>query len=128
MKEYTEKQLKELGYNIENALITSSDLSMADHGCLTFEVGLSGKGWGCIYGGYCLGHGYLDAKEFKGTEAGLEAIMRIMDTVGVDKMSHLKGSYVRVAAKGWGDTIKIIGNLINDKWFDYESFFKDEEA
>ena len=38
-----------------------------------------------------------------------------------------KGKYVRVATKGWGSTVKIIGNILEDKWFDYESFFDDKE-
>ena len=56
---------------------------------------------------------------------GLEYIMRIMDTVGVSRFSELEGKYVRVATKGWGDIIKIIGNVIKDQWFDPEAFFKD---
>ena len=53
--------------------------------------------------------------------------MRIMDTVGVEKFQDLKGKYVRVATKGWGDSVKIIGNIIKDKWFDVETFFADNK-
>ena len=120
------KELIANGYKIENAKITSVDLSMEDHGCLTFYMGLNGEGWGCNYGGYCLGHGYLGAKKFDGSAKGLEYIMRIMDTVGVSRMSDLKGKYIRVATKGWGEIIKIIGNIIDDKWFNSEEFFKTE--
>ena len=98
---------------------------MEDHGCLTLSMVLDGGGWGCTYGGYCLGHGYLGASSFDGSPKGLEYIMRIMDTVGVSKFSELEGKYVRVATKGWGDIIKIIGNVIKDQWFDPEAFFKD---
>lgn len=121
------KQLIASGYEIENAKITSVDLSMGNHGCLTLSMGIDGKGWGCAYGGYCLGHGYLGAKSFDGSPKGLEYIMRIMDTVGVERMSDLVGKYVRVATKGWGETIKIIGNIIEDKWFNQEEFFKEEK-
>lgn len=38
------------------------------------------------------------------------------------------GGYCRVATKGWGSTVKIIGNIINNLWFDYDSFFKDKES
>lgn len=120
------EQLIASGYKIENAKITNADLSMEDHGCLTFDMGLDGGGWGCNYGGYCLGHGYLGAKKFDGSSKGLEYIMRIMDTVGVSRMSDLKGKYIRVATKGLGDAVKIIGNIIDDKWFDPEKFFRDE--
>ncbi len=121
------EQLIASGYEIENVKITSADLSMADHGCLTLSMGLDGKGWGCVYGGYCLGHGHLGAKEFDGSPKGFEYIMRIMDTVGVERMSELVGKYIRVATKGWGGTVKIIGNIIDDKWFNQEEFFKSEK-
>ena len=111
------------GYKIENAEIKSADLSMEDHGCFTLYMALEGSGWGCCYGGYCIGKGYLGAKEFEGSSKGNEYIMRIMDTVGVSKFSDLKGKYVRVAVKGWGDTVKIIGNILKDQWFSPEEFF-----
>ena len=129
MKKYTQEQLTEAGYSIENALITNVDLSMADHGCLTLAMTLEGSGWGVVYGGYCLGKGYLGADDdfFDGSAAGMEYLIRIMDTVGVEKFQDLKGKYVRVADKGWGSSVKIIGNIIKDKWFDAETFFADKE-
>lgn len=129
MKKYTQEQLTEAGYSIENALITNVDLSMADHGCLTLAMTLEGSGWGVVYGGYCLGKGYLGADDdfFDGSAAGMEYLIRIMDTVGVEKFQDLKGKYIRVATKGWGKPVKIIGNIIKDKWFDAETFFADKE-
>ena len=53
--------------------------------------------------------------------------MRIMDVVGVSRLEDMKGKYVRVATKGWGDSIKIIGNIINDCWFNYESYIADKK-
>lgn len=117
-------QLIAAGYKIENAKITDVDLSMADHGCLTLDIGLEGYGWFCNYGGRYLGSGYLGAKEFKSCPQGLEYIMRIMDTVGVEHLSDLKDKYVRVATKGWGVEITSIGNIISDKWFDADEFFQ----
>ena len=129
MKNYTCEQLTTSGYRIENALITNVDLSMADHGCLTLAMTLEGSGWGVVYGGYCLGKGYLGADDdfFDGSAAGMEYLIRIMDTVGVEKFQDLKGKYVRVANKGWGSSVKIIGNSIKDKWFDSETFFADKK-
>ena len=49
---------------IKNAKITNVSITMSDHGCLTFWLTLEGGGWGCGYGGYCIGKGYLGAKEF----------------------------------------------------------------
>lgn len=46
---------------------------------------------------------------------------------GVDDLMEMKGKHVRVAIKGLGHSVKIIGNFIKDEWFDYESFFEDEK-
>lgn len=115
------------GYSVENAKITSVSLNMKDHGCLTLDMELEGAGWGVIYGGYCLGKGYLGAKEFMGIDKGVEAIMRIMNTVGVSDLFDMKGKHVRVASKGLGSTVKIIGNIVDDVWFDYEKFFEEKQ-
>lgn len=112
------------GYTIENALITEVDLSMADHGCMTLSIVLNGSGWGCVFGGFSLGSGYLGAEKFEGSAKGMESIMRIMDVVGVSRFNDMKNKYVRVATKGWGSSVKIIGNTIEDKWFDIDEFFK----
>lgn len=127
MINYTHDKLINLDYKIENALIEKVDLSMADHGCFTLAMTLNGGGWATVYGGYCLGKGYLGAEEFEGNATSVEYLMRIMDTVGVERFQDLKGKYVRVATKGWGDSVKIIGNILKDKWFDAKSFFADKK-
>ena len=129
MRKYTIEQLKSEGYEIENAEIQNVSLNMENHGCFTLDITLKGNGWGVVFGGYCLGKGYVGADDnfFKGSGEGMEAIMRIMDTVGVSELSKLKGQHVRVATKGWGSCVKIIGNIIKDKWFDYSTFFEEGE-
>ena len=126
MKEWTEEKLIEAGYNIENAKISFVDFSMADHGCFTLSIGLEGYRWYIVYGGRCLGHGYLGAEEFDSAPNVSEYIMRIMDVIGCEKFNSMAGKYIRVANKGWGSKIEIIGNIIDDKWFDQESFFRDK--
>lgn len=112
------------GCKIENAKIENVDLSMRDHRILTLKMVIKGNGWDCCYGGYDLGHGYLGARDFKGSVKGTEYIMQLMDTVGVDEFSALKGKCIRIAsATNWGKTLKIIGNIIQDKWFDPENLF-----
>lgn len=109
---------------IANAKITHVSLSMADHGCLTYGLTLESGGTGCVYGGYCIGHGYLGAKEFSASANGLEAMMRIMNVVGVERWEDLKGCYIRFVDPGWGGVISTIGNIIEDKWFDQKEFFE----
>ena len=127
MEIWTRKDIEAVGYTIENALITSVDLSMADHGVLCLEMGLDGGGWGCVFGGHVIGKGYLGAKKFEGSPKGIEYIMEIMNVVGVERFNDMKGKYIRVATEGWGSTVKIIGNIIEDKWFDVTFFFQDEK-
>ncbi len=115
---------------IKNAQITDVSISMADHGVLTFNLGIEGGGWGCYYGGYCIGHGYLGCKdeEFEAVNGnGLVAMMRIMNVVGVAKWEDLKDKYVRVEIDGWGSPISKIGNIIEDKWFDIHEFFEERK-
>jgi len=128
MKKHTYEELIDSGYRVENAQIKSVDLSMADHGCLTLALDLEGKGWGVTYGGYVLAKGYVGADDdsFSGSAKGMESIVRIMDVVGCDRFNDMKHEYIRVALKGYGATpVRIIGNIIKDKWFDIEDFFKE---
>lgn len=53
--------------------------------------------------------------------------MRNMDAAGVSRMPDLKGKYIRVATKVWGKAARIIGNIIDNKWFNPEEFFKVEK-
>ena len=112
---------------ITNVKIINASLTMADHGCLTFLITVEGSGIGVSLGGYCIGQGYLGAKEFKSENGkGLVAMMKIMDVVGVTKWEDLKGKYCRIKSDGWGSRVTTIGNIIEDKWFDMEEFFQNE--
>lgn len=114
-----------------NAKITKVSISMADHGVLTFYVYLEGSGWGIGYGGYVIAHGYLDADEFTSESGcGLEAMMHIMDVVGVSKWEELPGKYVRCKMDGVGAARKVdeIGNIIRNKWFNIREFFTKENV
>lgn len=126
MNENERKEEKPM--TVENAKITNVSITMADHGCLTFWLTLEGSGWGCGFGGYCIGKGYRGAKEFSAKHGwGLEAMMRIMDTVGVETWENLKGKYVRAEIESWGGTITKIGNIMDNKWFDIKEFFAEKE-
>lgn len=129
MKKYTLETLEAEGYQIRNAKIMNVFLGFDDHDCFTLRLALKGDGWGTDYGGYYLGEGYMDAPGFcfQVNEKVLELIMRIKSLVGVSNLSDMKGQYVRAALKGLGHTIKIIGNIIEDQWFDYGTFFADKD-
>lgn len=115
--------------DIVNAKITDTTISMADHGCLTFNLYLEGRGWCVAYGGYAIGSGYLGADTFTAKSgAGLEAMMRIMDVVGVERWESLKGKFVRVKDAEWGKQIDTIGNLIEDRWFNIREFFAEKTS
>lgn len=123
MYHWTENELIQNGYTIENGQITNVSLNMENHGCLCLDLTIEWDGCDCVYGGYCLGKGYVGADDdfFSGYEKGTEAIMRIMDTVGQSDLLNLKGQYIRIAHKGIGNPVEIIGNIIQDKWFNYKS-------
>lgn len=112
-----------MGVNDEivNAKITNVTLSMADHGSLVYGLTLDMGGSGCVYGGVVIGKGYLGAKAFEGYEKGTEALMRIMDVVGVERWEDLTGKYVRIEVAG--RMVDRIGNIIEDKWFSQKEFF-----
>lgn len=111
---------------IENVKITNTSITMEDHGVLTFYITVEGAEIGVNLGGYCIGSGYLGAKEFSAENGGgLVAMMNIMNVVGVHKWEDLKGKYCRIKTEGWDSTVSIIGNIIENKWFDMKKFFEE---
>ena len=111
--------------NVVNMKITRTSITMEDHGCLTFYIYLEGASTGVCYGGYNIGRGYLGADKFEGFGQGLEAMMHIMDVVGVEKWEDLPGKYVRMVDPGLGGIVNTIGNIIQDKWFNIKEFFSE---
>lgn len=111
-----------------NGKITDASIRMGEHGCLTFSLSIRAQRFEFGYGGYCIGHGYLNADEFTAESGnGLVAMMKIMDTVGVERWENLIGKYIRFIDNGWGSTVTKIGNIIEDKWFDIDKFFKENK-
>lgn len=112
------------GYEIIDMQITSVDLSINDHGYMMLAMTMECSGRGIVYGSYCLGHSYFSDKVFDGSKKPMPCTMNITNVVGVERFNDMKGKYVRVAIKRMSSSVKIIGNIIEDKWFDPESFFK----
>lgn len=113
---------------IENAKITSTSISMADHGVLCISLCVEGNGWCCNIGQWVNGYGYLGADEWKGNGSAIVAMMKIMDTVGVERWEDLPGKLIRVKTEGWGSSIDEIGNIIKDKWFNLRKFYEADEG
>lgn len=112
---------------IQNAVITSTMLGYEDHGILTFWITVKGSGWGVSIGGNALDAYSEQQEERIATGIGFQAVTEVMNVVGVEKWEDLKGKYIRVKSEGIGKRVSVIGNLMEDKWFDIDSFFKEAE-
>lgn len=109
---------------IQNVKITKVGLEMGDYGNLIFKITIEGAGIRAIIRSYPIARGYLGAEEFVAENGdGLVAMMRIMDVVGVERWEDLEGNYCRVKHDGLGSIVSVIGNIIDDKWFDVKAFF-----
>lgn len=108
---------------IRNAKITSTMLGREDHGILTFMVFVEFGCSGCGIGGYAIDQYDRGTNKRVFSAKGLEAISKILETVGVDKWEDLPNKYIRVKDNGWGSTIDEIGNLMEEKWFNIREFF-----
>ena len=112
---------------IENGKITGTMLGKEDHGIMTFWLFVEFDSGVCGYGGYALDSYDAQTKKRIGAAAGMQAIAEILDCVGVAKWEDLTGAFIRCEHQGWGGKIIRIGNLIKDKWFSLEAFFKEVE-
>ena len=113
---------------ILNAQITNISLGYEDHGILTFGLTLDiADGTGCVFGGYALDEYDKETEKRYCPAYSMELITRIMKVVGVSRWEDLKGKYIRVVSNGWGGSIKKIGNLMKNEWFDIDAFFKEYE-
>jgi len=105
-----------------NARIRSTMLGVEDHGVFTFMLDLDFGGSGQGAGGYVLDEYKKELKRRVGCAEGMELIARVLWVVGVEKWEALPGKYVRVR-HDWSK-VHAIGNVIEDKWLDFEEFWK----
>lgn len=108
-------------YSGHIATIEATHLGWEDHGILTAGLTLAWDGSGVVFGGYC-----LDTPEDEGTFTrtgtayGLDYLMQVMQTVGVDGWEKLRGAKVIALFAGnggWGSQVKGLAGLDNDKVF-----------
>lgn len=114
---------------IKNAIITSTMLGIEDHGIMSFYLYLDYGGSGQGAGGWCLDTPIEQGGTFIrriGTAGGLTLIMEILKIANVEKWEDLKGKYIRV--KSDYGKVHAIGNILTDKWLDFEQFFKEVKA
>lgn len=108
---------------IKNARIESTMLGK-DHGVMTFDLLLKTEKCSVAFGGYVLDQYDKENRYRQISGIGLEAISKILDIVGVKKWEELPGEYIRFIDNGWGSSVDMIGNIIEDKWFNIREFFE----
>lgn len=103
---------------IKNAKIDGVRLGYEDHGIFTCSLTMNYGGAGQGFGGYSLdtpnGKRGKDSRRI-GTAYGMEFLIHVLKTVGVDTWEELKGKHIRVDCE-WGK-VHGIGHIIEDKWF-----------
>ena len=113
---------------IKNAKISSTMLGREDHGIMTFMIFINFGGdccsVSCGIGGYALDYydKALDKRVF--SPKSMEVISNILDVVGVDNWEDLPGKYIRIKDYGLGTSIRDIGNILENKWFNIAEFFE----
>ena len=106
------------------ATVSSTKLYWEDHGILTASLILEWQNGGVSFGGYCLDEPRdREGRDYSrvGTAYGLDHIMRIIETVGVESWEKIKGAKIIGyfdRENALGSTLTAIGGLDNGKVFD----------
>lgn len=108
---------------IKNAKISSVSLGYEDHGILTCMLMLDYGGICQGFGGYRLDEYNKNKKKSFGSAYGMQFIINVLKTVGVDSWENIEGKYIRVEAIS--DKVHRIGHITEDKWFDPEKDMKE---
>lgn len=109
----------------KNAKIESTRLGWEDHGIFTFVLNLDYGGSGQSAGDYALDRWFGprgSAGGRCGTAMGLDMVMAVLKTVGVQKWEDLPGLHIRVRADH--SKVHAIGNYLEDRWLDFAAFFE----
>lgn len=110
----TDRSGRELA--VDNAIVTSVSLSIADHGCLSGWLFTEFGSGSCGFGGYMLGRRDENNVMFiKGYAA--EFIVRCAKVCGVEEWEKIEGQPIRVLHEGLSGGIVAIGHFLKDEWF-----------
>ena len=110
---------------IKNARIGRTFLGMEDHGIFTFTLHLDYDGSGQGFGQHTLDEPIKKDGKFLGrvgTAVGMDSIMKVLETLGVESWEKLPGTYLR-ADSDFGCVYRI-GHITKDNWFDLKEHFK----
>jgi len=110
-----------------NAKIESTMLGVEDHGILTFFLYVEGAGWSQSFGGHACDRWDENKSQRVGHAFGMEAIRRILETVGVETWEALPGKNVRVR-RGDDGILHHIGHIVEDRWYDIKAHSARPEA
>lgn len=101
---------------ILNAKIISTFLGYEDHGRFVYRIIVDYGSTQQGLGDYVLDTFIGSRGKCVGSSMGMDKLMDITKTVGVDSWENLKGKHIRVERED--HLIKRIGNILMDKWFD----------
>lgn len=107
-------------YEVKNAKITKTTLGLGDRE-FTFYLYLDYGGSGQGAGGRCMAE--YKNNEYRGTAYGLDLIIKILEIVDVENWEELVGKHIRVDANH--SDVRAIGNLLNDKWLNFDEHAKE---
>lgn len=113
---------------IKNARIIGTKLGREDHGILTFSIFVETDCYNVGIGNYALDEYDKENDCRKYSAKSIEAISKVLETVGVSNWEDLKGEYIRIVDEGWGKPVSKFGHLMENKWFDLREFFKIENG
>jgi hypothetical protein len=109
-----------------NARIESTMLGYEGHGILTFFLNLDyGDGGKQAVGGYALDRYEKRSNLRMPTTWAGALIAAVLELLGQEEWEDLPGTYIRVRYEH--DKVHAIGNLLEDKWLDFDKFFKGQE-
>lgn len=117
-------------YSAEINKIDSTFLGKEDHGILTAYLQCKGDGTGVGVGGYSLDAPGEDYSRI-GHAYGIDWLLRVMSTVGVDSWEKLPGQRVLVLfpkAGHWGQSPVGIANIDSGEALIFKDLFAEVEA
>lgn len=77
--------------------VTSAEILIEDHGCLTFTILFDFGGSGQCFGGIALDTWDAEKNRRVGTAGGADLLLRVMRLFGVEKWSQIKGRVAEVS-------------------------------